>query len=163
MTALGYRRASHPELGQYDHSLSANMRGKGSPVLVFPQTSRMLDILEDYCLFRPYSEYFSPRIASFSYGFLKLTLPPCRVSSDRWRQWVRKLWLTSTTSETLIFVGCAKSKAAEADRNVGFLNLSAPSNMLYSDDVNQFFPPYFAELQEIELAMRKVRSFLSFV
>ena len=123
----------------------------------------MLDVLEDYYLFRPYGEDFSPRIASFSYGFLKLTLPPRRVSSNLWRQWVRKLWLTSATSEKLIFIRYTKSKAAEADRNVGFLNLSAPSNMLYSDDVNQFFPPYFAELQEIELAVREVRSFLSFV
>ena len=46
-----------------------------------------------------------------------------------------KLWLTSAMSEKLIFVRCAKSKAAEADRNMGFLNLSVSSNMLYSDDV----------------------------
>lgn len=32
-----------------------NMKAKGSRVLIFSQMSRMLDILEDYCLFRQYS------------------------------------------------------------------------------------------------------------
>ena len=140
------------EKWSFSTSCQRTWGGRDPPVIISPQMSSVLDILEDYCLFRPYSEYFSPWVASFCYGFLKLTLPPHRVSSDRWRQWVRKLWLTSTTSEKLIFVRCAKSKTAEADRNVGFLNLSAPSNVLYSDDVNQLFPPYFAGLQEIELA-----------
>ena len=43
-----------------------------------------------------------------------------------------------------------------------FLNPFAPSNVLYSDDVNydyQLFPPSFAELPEMGLAMHKVRSF----
>lgn len=38
--------------------LLASMREKGSRVLIFSQMSRVLDILEDYCLFRQYSEYF---------------------------------------------------------------------------------------------------------
>ena len=37
--------------------LLKNMKAKGSRVLIFSQMSRMLDILEDYCLFRGYSEY----------------------------------------------------------------------------------------------------------
>ena len=35
--------------------LLKSMRAKGSRVLIFSQMSRMLDILEDYCLFRGYS------------------------------------------------------------------------------------------------------------
>ena len=35
--------------------LLKNMKAKGSRVLIFSQMSRMLDILEDYCLFRQYS------------------------------------------------------------------------------------------------------------
>ncbi len=31
------------------------MKAKGSRVLIFSQMSRVLDILEDYCLFRGYS------------------------------------------------------------------------------------------------------------
>lgn len=34
--------------------LLANMKAKGSRVLIFSQMSRVLDILEDYCLFRQY-------------------------------------------------------------------------------------------------------------
>jgi SWI/SNF-related matrix-associated actin-dependent regulator of chromatin subfamily A member 5 len=37
--------------------LLKNMKAKGSRVLIFSQMSRMLDIMEDYCLFRGYSEY----------------------------------------------------------------------------------------------------------
>jgi SWI/SNF-related matrix-associated actin-dependent regulator of chromatin subfamily A member 5 len=37
--------------------LLKNMKEKGSRVLIFSQMSRMLDILEDYCLFRGYSAY----------------------------------------------------------------------------------------------------------
>ena len=37
--------------------LLKNMKAKGSRVLIFSQMSRMLDILEDYCLFRGYSKY----------------------------------------------------------------------------------------------------------
>jgi SNF2 family DNA or RNA helicase len=38
--------------------LLASMKEKGSRVLIFSQMSRVLDILEDYCLFRQYSEHF---------------------------------------------------------------------------------------------------------
>ena len=37
--------------------LLKNMKEKGSRILIFSQMSRMLDILEDYCLFRSYSAY----------------------------------------------------------------------------------------------------------
>ena len=37
--------------------LLKSMNEKGSRVLIFSQMSRMLDILEDYCLFRGYSAY----------------------------------------------------------------------------------------------------------
>jgi SWI/SNF-related matrix-associated actin-dependent regulator of chromatin subfamily A member 5 len=37
--------------------LLKNMNEKGSRILIFSQMSRMLDILEDYCLFRSYSTY----------------------------------------------------------------------------------------------------------
>jgi SWI/SNF-related matrix-associated actin-dependent regulator of chromatin subfamily A member 5 len=33
----------------------ATLKDKGSRVLIFSQMSRMLDIMEDYCLFRTYS------------------------------------------------------------------------------------------------------------
>ena len=36
--------------------LLALMNAKGSRVLIFSQMSRVLDILEDYCLFRGYSK-----------------------------------------------------------------------------------------------------------
>ena len=36
--------------------LLKSMKEKGSRVLIFSQMSRMLDILEDYCLFRGYSK-----------------------------------------------------------------------------------------------------------
>lgn len=36
--------------------LLKSMKAKGSRVLIFSQMSRMLDILEDYCHFREYSE-----------------------------------------------------------------------------------------------------------
>jgi SWI/SNF-related matrix-associated actin-dependent regulator of chromatin subfamily A member 5 len=35
--------------------LLGNMKEKGSRILIFSQMSRMLDILEDYCLFRSFS------------------------------------------------------------------------------------------------------------
>ncbi len=35
--------------------LLATMKVKGSRVLIFSQMSRVLDILEDFCLFRGYS------------------------------------------------------------------------------------------------------------
>jgi SNF2 family DNA or RNA helicase len=35
--------------------LLSSMKVKGSRVLIFSQMSRILDILEDYCLFRKYS------------------------------------------------------------------------------------------------------------
>lgn len=37
--------------------LLRSMKEKGSRVLIFSQMSRVLDILEDYCLFREYREY----------------------------------------------------------------------------------------------------------
>ena len=37
--------------------LLASMKEKGSRVLIFSQMSRVLDILEDYCLFRQYSTF----------------------------------------------------------------------------------------------------------
>ena len=39
--------------------LLKNMKEKGSRILIFSQMSRMLDILEDYCLFRGYSALIS--------------------------------------------------------------------------------------------------------
>ena len=44
--------------------LLKSMKVKGSRVLIFSQMSRMLDILEDYCLFRGYSESLSDPIKS---------------------------------------------------------------------------------------------------
>lgn len=38
--------------------LLQSMKEKGSRVLIFTQMSRILDILEDYCLFRQYSESY---------------------------------------------------------------------------------------------------------
>lgn len=35
-----------------------SMKAKGSRVLIFSQMSRVLDILEDYCLFRGFSVYY---------------------------------------------------------------------------------------------------------
>jgi SWI/SNF-related matrix-associated actin-dependent regulator of chromatin subfamily A member 5 len=37
--------------------LLESMKEKGSRVLIFSQMSRVLDILEDYCLFRKYSMF----------------------------------------------------------------------------------------------------------
>lgn len=42
--------------------LLSNMNAKGSRVLIFSQMSRMLDILEDYCLFRRYSKLLAPSL-----------------------------------------------------------------------------------------------------
>ena len=49
--------------------LLASMREKGSRVLIFSQMSRVLDILEDYCLFRQYSEYFFACFVSMAFFF----------------------------------------------------------------------------------------------
>ena len=38
--------------------LLKSMKEKGSRVLIFSQMSRVLDILEDYCMFRGYSASF---------------------------------------------------------------------------------------------------------
>ncbi len=38
--------------------LLRSMKEKGSRVLIFSQMSRVLDILEDYCMFRGYSKFF---------------------------------------------------------------------------------------------------------
>lgn len=40
--------------------LLKSMKAKGSRVLIFSQMSRVLDILEDYCLFRGYSACVFP-------------------------------------------------------------------------------------------------------
>jgi len=40
--------------------LLKSMKAKGSRVLIFSQMSRVLDILEDYCLFRQYSMSIRP-------------------------------------------------------------------------------------------------------
>jgi len=40
--------------------LLASLKAKGSRVLIFSQMSRVLDILEDYCLFRQFSAPFNP-------------------------------------------------------------------------------------------------------
>ena len=37
--------------------LLASVKASGSRVLIFSQMSRMLDIMEDYCLFRAYSMF----------------------------------------------------------------------------------------------------------
>lgn len=58
--------------------LLASMREKGSRVLIFSQMSRVLDILEDYCLFRQYSEcFFGSFEMFFFFAFVDTdTLPP---------------------------------------------------------------------------------------
>jgi len=43
--------------------LLARMKTIGSRVLIFSQMSRVLDILEDYCLFRGYSAFFDVFVA----------------------------------------------------------------------------------------------------
>lgn len=45
--------------------LLKSMKAKGSRVLIFSQMSRVLDILEDYCMFREYST--SPLVLRFAY------------------------------------------------------------------------------------------------
>lgn len=40
--------------------LLKSMKAKGSRVLIFSQMSRVLDILEDYCMFRDYRAFDSP-------------------------------------------------------------------------------------------------------
>jgi SNF2 family DNA or RNA helicase len=48
--------------------LLKSMKEKGSRILIFSQMSRMLDILEDYCLFRGYSAYsIAQRLATAKY------------------------------------------------------------------------------------------------
>lgn len=42
--------------------LLKRMIATGSRVLIFSQMSRMLDILEDYCLFRGYSKFYKPQV-----------------------------------------------------------------------------------------------------
>jgi SNF2 family DNA or RNA helicase len=44
--------------------LLKSMKAKGSRVLIFSQMSRVLDILEDYCMFREYRT--SPSLSSSS-------------------------------------------------------------------------------------------------
>lgn len=44
-----------------------SMKAKGSRVLIFSQMSRILDILEDYCLFRAFSEPYFPFVRSLDF------------------------------------------------------------------------------------------------
>lgn len=56
------------------------MKEKGSRVLIFSQMSRVLDILEDYCLFRQYSTFFfvSPLLLYKCFFLLKF-VEYCRI------------------------------------------------------------------------------------
>lgn len=56
--------------------LLQSLKAKGSRVLIFSQMSRVLDILEDYCLFRAFSTF--PSIGEY-YGTFDLA--PRRVLS----------------------------------------------------------------------------------
>jgi hypothetical protein len=88
------------------------MRGKGSPVLEFPQTSRVLDGLEDYCLFRRHSEYFLDSSSCFILLWGPETDTPlveyCRIGGGS--AYEDCDYPSSTTSDEFIFVGCAKSQ-----------------------------------------------------
>ena len=55
--------------------LLKSMKAKGSRVLIFSQMSRMLDILEDYCLFRGYSMYKSRHVVDITYIYTNRVLP----------------------------------------------------------------------------------------
>jgi hypothetical protein len=46
--------------------LLGRMKVQGSRALIFSQMSRVLDILEDYCLFRQYSEFSIDIVFSFA-------------------------------------------------------------------------------------------------
>lgn len=64
--------------------LLASMKEKGSRVLIFTQMSRILDILEDYCLFRQYSECFDysilpSRFTAGSSNYVISSLEYCRI------------------------------------------------------------------------------------
>jgi len=52
------------------------MKAKGSRVLIFSQMSRVLDILEDYCLFREYSK---PSFLSLACSIMTDSDTSCRV------------------------------------------------------------------------------------
>jgi hypothetical protein len=56
--------------------LLKNMKAKGSRVLIFSQMSRVLDILEDYCLFRQFSTCLGPNAGLRAHSSLS-----CRVLS----------------------------------------------------------------------------------
>lgn len=53
--------------------LLKNLKAKGSRVLIFSQMSRVLDILEDYCLFREYSAFFVVGLPRFLLRIAELT------------------------------------------------------------------------------------------
>jgi SWI/SNF-related matrix-associated actin-dependent regulator of chromatin subfamily A member 5 len=55
--------------------LLKSMQAKGSRVLIFSQMSRMLDILEDYCLFRGYSK----RKPCLCHTLIDLVTEYCRI------------------------------------------------------------------------------------
>ena len=57
--------------------LLESMKEKGSRVLIFSQMSRVLDILEDYCLFRQYSTL--PQISLTSVTKKFLSVEYCRI------------------------------------------------------------------------------------
>lgn len=61
--------------------LLKSMKEKGSRVLIFSQMSRILDILEDYCLFRQYSASLCPVVD----GVFMLIMGFCRVLPYRRR------------------------------------------------------------------------------
>jgi SWI/SNF-related matrix-associated actin-dependent regulator of chromatin subfamily A member 5 len=58
--------------------LLKNMKEKGSRILIFSQMSRMLDILEDYCLFRGYSTLLSPTVSQLLMIFVEY----CRIDGS---------------------------------------------------------------------------------
>lgn len=55
------------------------MKAKGSRVLIFSQMSRVLDILEDYCLFREYSEHSAFSLACLITANRILSAEYCRL------------------------------------------------------------------------------------
>lgn len=57
--------------------LLSSMKAQGSRVLIFSQMSRMLDILEDYCLFRQYSS--SSHLLTRSGRLLTSFIEYCRI------------------------------------------------------------------------------------
>jgi hypothetical protein len=63
--------------------LLKTMKAKGSRVLIFSQMSRMLDIMEDYCLFRGYSTYCALSFVSGAFTTIVRVLPHRRRHGTR--------------------------------------------------------------------------------